>query len=414
MRMLRLELKRLYKTRLNVILLLLSLLLSVLFAYLPTTWVSYLDRDEETGEAVWRQGLEAVQCIRRVRSQVEGPVMPDTLQKAMNTIRPVLEEYEAAYLYALPSEVFFGAPFLYEPFYSRIQESVMDPDTGLAPGLLQIDPDQETFYLRCDRRLEALLKLEQGNYPSAQAFAQRMYEKVNKPFSYYDGVGTESMDYLIILIFVIAIFGAATAAPAFSSDRQTGAEEIWRAAKHGRLKLGAVKLLAAALVVGGMYLLCTTVYLVVCNSLFGWKSLQSSLQILYSISSLPALDMGGLEIAVTAGGFLSLLSLMSFVLFLSARQNSVASSMALSFLACVLPMLAAIVLPDGIGDWVRCLLPGGGIGLQNSFLYELVDLHFLHVGQASLWTPYVLLIAAAAQVPLFFFLALFSYCGRRR
>ncbi|MEG1138928.1 MAG: ABC transporter permease, partial [Lachnospiraceae bacterium] len=51
-----------------------------------------------------------------------------------------------------------------------------------------------------------------------------------------------------------------------------------------------------------------------------------------------------------------------------------------------------------------------GIGLQNNFLYQLADFNYLHIGGMSVWTPYVILISAAIEIPMFLLLAVRSYC----
>ncbi|MEG0155950.1 MAG: response regulator transcription factor [Lachnospiraceae bacterium] len=60
--------------------------------------------------------------------------------------------------------------------------------------------------------------------------------------------------------------------------------------------------------------------------------------------------------------------------------------------------------------WVFSILPSAGIGLQNNFLYQLADFNYLHIGEMSVWTPYVILISAAIEIPMFLLLAVRSYC----
>jgi len=55
-------------------------------------------------------------------------------------------------------------------------------------------------------------------------------------------------------------------------------------------------------------------------------------------------------------------------------------------------------------------LLSAGIGMQNNFLYQLVNFNYLHIGQMSFWTPYVILVSAAIEIPVFLALAVRSYC----
>ncbi len=47
---------------------------------------------------------------------------------------------------------------------------------------------------------------------------------------------------------------------------------------------------------------------------------------------------------------------------------------------------------------------------EDGFLYRLCDFNFLHVGEMSFWTPYVILVSVAVEIPLFLILAARSYC----
>ena len=413
MRIFILELKRVLATRLTGVLLLVSLALSVLMAYLPTTFAYYCYTDE-AGNKTKYEGMEAIHQIKMLREAVSGQVLPEMLQKAVETYQAALLEYDVVTEYALPEEIHYGEVFRYSQFISRIRETAMDPNTGMAPGILELDSDQEAFYQHCLERLEALMKLEQKNHPSAQSFAVKMYEKVKFPFTYYCGINSDAMDYQILLIFMITIFCAIIAAPIFSSDYQTGADDILRCTKYGRVRLGMLKILSAFLICGSAFALCMAVFLITCNSLFGWESIQTSMQILYSVSSLPALNIGQLEIVVAVGSFISLMAVVSFTLFLSSRLNGTISSLALAILFCLLPLIITIALPESVGNWVRCMLPAGGIGLQNSLLYELIDFNFLYLGNISVWMPFSIAAMAALEIPMFVSLTIVSYCRKKK
>jgi hypothetical protein len=61
-----------------------------------------------------------------------------------------------------------------------------------------------------------------------------------------------------------------------------------------------------------------------------------------------------------------------------------------------LPVIIYFGISGTAGEWLRCLLPGGGIAIQNSLLYVLIDLKFLHIGSYSVRNVYVIIMAAVA------------------
>ena len=82
MRLMKLELKRVLKTRLTLILLSLSLVPSLVMAYIPTTfsYVSYLD---DNGNTIKLLGLDAVQYLKTLQSDTAGEVTPQKVRQAV-------------------------------------------------------------------------------------------------------------------------------------------------------------------------------------------------------------------------------------------------------------------------------------------------------------------------------------------
>ncbi|MEG1470124.1 MAG: hypothetical protein RSC31_05715 [Anaerovoracaceae bacterium] len=48
--------------------------------------------------------------------------------------------------------------------------------------------------------------------------------------------------------------------------------------------------------------------------------------------------------------------------------------------------------------------------MQNNLLYQLTDFDYLHIGQISIWAPYMMMAAAIIEIPVFLFLAVHTYC----
>jgi hypothetical protein len=395
------------------ILLCAALLLSIVMAYIPTTFRYVMATDEQGNQVEWK-GLDAICYTKKLRAELEGEVTTQKILEAVEMCQKALKEYDAETVYQLPEDVYFEQYYPYAPFLHGVTEAFADPDTGIGADIREIDLEEvEEYYEKCPERLETLLKMEQRNYPDAQMQAENMYQKVNFPFVYYSGMNGESMDYQTLLIFMITIFCAMIAAPVFSADYQTGADDILRCTRHGKLRLAVTKIVSALLICSVSFLICVTVWILTTNALFGWESTKTSLQMMYSISSLPAMTMGQLEWFQMFASLLCLLSIVSFTLFLSARMRNAVPSLALAILACLFPVIAYVAISGTVGDWLCCLLPGGGIGIQNSLLYALTDLNFLHIGSHSIWNVYVILLAAVVEIPLFIGLAVVSYCRRR-
>lgn len=412
MRIFTLEIKKILKTRVTWILLLTALVLSVLMAYLPVTFegVSY---QAENGERVQLNGLAAIHYAKDAGASLSGDVTTEKIQTAVGEYQEALLEYGVEDSFELPEDVYYDRLMIYQPLVHGVKEVFSDEKTGMAPGFLDITPEEvSTFYEKAPVRLKNLMRME-GSRQSDIDKAEEMYRKVETPFQYYEGVSGNSMDYQVMLIFLLTIFCAVIVSPVFSVEYQTGADDILRCTKHGRLRLAVVKIFAALVITGVTFLLCGILWILTTNTLFGWESTKTSMQMIFSVSSLLALTVGELEWTNLLGSFLLFLSLMSLILFLSARIKNAAVALATAMFFCILPILTYIGAPAVLGNWLQCLLPGGALGLNNSLLYAMTELDFLHPGGLSVWNVHLMFLIAALWIPVLLIGTVWSYCRKK-
>lgn len=412
MRLLKLELKRVLKTRTTWILLSLSLLLTILMAYLPITFDSI--QINENGTTVELKGLDYISYIKELQKDSAGIVTPDKIRRAVLEYQACLSEYGVEISYELPEEVYYERIMPHTAILHCVREAFADPDTGYAPSIMDIDADRiEDFYAACRGRIESLMKMEQKNHPAAQSNAIAMYDKVELPFALYPGYTMDAMDYQTILIFLIAIFTVIITAPIFSSDYQTGADDIMRCTKNGRIRLGAVKIISAFIICVSAFALCSSLYLLISNSLFGWECTKSSIQMLYSAVSLPAFNLGELQWAIVLASLVSLLAVLSLTLFISSKCKSTFVSLSLGILFAILPFIVYMSVPGTIGTWLLSILPSSGVNLQSSYQFALTDFEFLNIGNVAIWRPYAMIGFTIAETLLFTGLTLHSYCSHK-
>lgn len=412
MRIFTLEIKKILKTRVTWILLLTALVLSVLMAYLPVTFegVSY---QAENGERVQLNGLAAIHYAKDAGASLSGDVTTEKIQTAVGEYQEALLEYGVEDSFELPEDVYYDRLMIYQPLVHGVKEVFSDEKTGMAPGFLDITPEEvSTFYEKAPVRLKNLMRME-GSRQSDIDKAEEMYRKVETPFQYYEGVSGNSMDYQVMLIFLLTIFCAVIVSPVFSVEYQTGADDILRCTKHGRFRLAVVKIFAALVITGVTFLLCGILWILTTNTLFGWESTKTSMQMIFSVSSPPALTVGELEWTNLLGSFLLFLSLMSLILFLSARIKNAAVALAAAMFFCILPILTYIGAPAVLGNWLQCLLPGGALGLNNSLLYAMTELDFLHPGGLSVWNVHLMFLIAALWIPVLLIGTVWSYCRKK-
>lgn len=409
MRLLKVELKRILKTRLTLILLSAALLLSFLMAWLPITF-SHNSYTDSSGRTVELKGLESIAYEKELQADIAGTVTPEKVRKAVEKYQACLARYGVESSYDLPEGV-YGAEILpYAPLLHGIREAFADPDTGIAPDIMDIDPEKvDDYYGVCGERIVSLMKQEQKNHPAAQQAAIDLYGQAQKPYLFFPGYSTDAMDYQVLLGLLVVLFCAVIAAPAFTSDYQTGADDIYRCTKYGKTKFAFVKIAAAFLVCGTAYTFSAAVYLLVSNSLWGWECTKTSMQLLYSVISLGAMNVGALQIFIAVAGLLSVLAVTSLTMFLSSKIENMTVCLSASLLFCILPVIIYMALPEEVGIWIYSVLPAAAFDLQTSILYAAADFDFWNIGSAAIWLPHVMIGACMVEIPLFAGLAVYSY-----
>ena len=144
MNLYRLELKRVCKTRMTAILLAIALVLTVVMAYLPVTFIGWTELDA-SGNEVRYTGLKAIR--KRQEQQVSGTITPDVMQEALEAYQRVYRQYDASSINDIPDEVFYKELARYRPLVNNAKEAFADPKTGMAPGVMGLTAeDMQNFY----------------------------------------------------------------------------------------------------------------------------------------------------------------------------------------------------------------------------------------------------------------------------
>ncbi len=409
-----LEVKRLLKTRSTQIILALALVLSAVMAYLPISFAQYSYLDE-IGQKVTLEGRAAIAAKKADMAPYSGSVTPEKMMSALAVYQEEEARYGSIYSDEFPLNVYNERIRPAYTLIKRLQEVNADGKTGMAPEIADLTAqDAANFYPQCQIHLADLMRQEQKEHLQAQEKAIEMYEKVEQPFVFYYGLNRESMDYLVLYLFLLLLLGTMVAAPVFAAEYQSKADQILRCTRYGRLRLAMVKIGAAACILTALFAVCLTIFTLITNSAFGWESRQTTIQVLFSAVTLPALNMGQLQTITIAAGAITFLATMSCTLFFSSRCQSNVGALALSLGGCLLPLLLYFIVGGhNWADWLRCLLPAAGAGINNSFHYAFIDFTFLHLGSWSVWEPWVMMAAAVVEIPVFLAMSVYTYCRHR-
>ena len=273
----------------------------------------------------------------------------------------------------------------------------------------EITPDMAAqYYTQRKAYIEEVMTLNYG--PAAAEAALRLDENTTEPFYYEFGFGTGSdiASTLPVSLFAIAVVCSIICAPVFASDYSTGADDIQRCARYGCKRLGKAKLLAAMTLSSALYIVCSAVFVALTLAVYGDD--KTSAQLALDALVLIDIDMNGVLLLTLVAGFLSVLAMTAFTLWLSARMRSSVAVLAVALAVAMTPTFLVILLRESaLGDWLRLLLPSGGLGLGTGMFVDIQIGEFLTVGSLAIWTPFVMLAAPVIEAPVFALLARRAY-----
>lgn len=183
-----------------------------------------------------------------------------------------------------------------------------------------------------------------------------------------------------------------------------------RPATPKAVSLAVVKMLSAILLTTAVFAVCVSAFVLIAYAAFGWESLKTTMQVVLSAVSFVSLTIGEVNGLVVLCGLLSFLATVCFTLFLSSNFKNPLTTLGLALGVCLLPTILSFAGSGApVEDWIRLCLPSGGVGLNNSFFFELTDFNFLPLGSTHVWTPYIIPVAAGIEIILFFFFAMRAY-----
>ncbi len=406
------EMKRILRSRSTILFLAAALAVSVFLAWVPVTFERYTY--EENGEEIILTGKEALAMKKSLQAPAAGEVTPEKVALGLAAYRKNLALYGDFYG-DFPQNIWNSEILPYSKLVTRLHEVMADSESGLPPDYQEItEEDAFAFYERCRSHLSDLMKLEQKDNPAAQKMAAEMYEKVEMPFYFYPGYGTNMAEYESLFLFTMMFLCIMITAPIFCCEYQTGADDILRSTRHGRKDLAFVKILSALSIAIMVFTLCAAVFQVISNSLFGWECRKTSLHVLFSAVSLLNLNVGEMQDFLLLAGFCSLIGCVCFVLFVSAVCPNTTISTGLTIAFSIFPSAFYMMAGGKTASYLRVLLPSGALGGSNAFLYAITDFEFLKAGPLTVWTPWLLLIVPLLEIPLFLWLTVRSYCRRGR
>lgn len=408
MRLYYLEMKRLIRTKSVWILMIAMVVLAAVMAYVPVTFIRAYKTDAGNVQAV--TGVQAVKISKETRKDMEGEVTEEKIRQAIRVLNEMYQEYGSSFMEEVPADVYAEKIYPIMPVLNVI-EQVLVPDGKNLYNMEAFDVKEEDAATIYEKYREEIQGLSQN--PELVKEMQKISGSVKTPFTYESGMTLETVDYYTIYLFLVMFAFIVIASPVYAAEYQTGADDVIRCTKNGRVRIAVTKILVTFTLAVATFVASSLTFVAVLYILYGGSGFGTSIQMGY-VFYLPALTIGSMLKLQIAGGVLFTLATVSFVLFLSSKCKNVQTALISAFEIAILPMILNMAGNNNVLNIMRCILPTGGFGLINGLQSELMARNFALVAGHYIWLPYILLVAAAVAVPVFVGLTIVSYCRRGR
>lgn len=408
MRLYYLEMKRLIRTKNVWILMIAMVVLAAVMAYVPVTFIRAYKTDAGNVQAV--TGVQAVKISKETRKDMEGEVTEEKIRQAIRVLNEMYQEYGSSFMEEVPADVYAEKIYPIMPVLNVI-EQVLAPDGKNLYNMEAFDVKEEDAATIYEKYREEIQGLSQN--PELVKEMQKISGSVKTPFTYESGMTLETVDYYTIYLFLVMFAFIVIASPVYAAEYQTGADDVIRCTKNGRVRIAVTKILVTFTLAVATFVASSLTFVAALYILYGGNGFGTSIQMGY-VFYLPALTIGSMLKLQIAGGVLFTLATVSFVLFLSSKCKNVQTALISAFGIAILPMILNMAGNNNVLNIMRCILPTGGFGLINGLQSELMARNFALVAGHYIWLPYILLVAAAVAVPVFVGLTIVSYCRRGR
>ncbi|MDE5891793.1 MAG: hypothetical protein K2H45_02595, partial [Acetatifactor sp.] len=125
---------------------------------------------DEQGNEISLTGRASGAYEKQRQADTAGVVTPEKVRAAVEAYHACLNRYGVTESYNLPEGVYQQEILPYAPLLHGVKEAFADPDTGMAPSIMEIEPEWiDGYYSACENRIVNLMKLEQPDSLAIQA-----------------------------------------------------------------------------------------------------------------------------------------------------------------------------------------------------------------------------------------------------
>lgn len=394
--MLKYELKKIFSKRMNQVLLVAVLVVTIIYSGMAIGSMSYTDADGQS-----HTGIEAGRLLAEDINQWKGELTTEKISEVINDYKTLSAKYPDE----IPNTEYGKTVQSYYDIYNFVI-GILTPDSEWNEGVVyQLSDEQlQDVYTIYQDNMKKMVE-EYGTTPEKRSYLENIYEKAAVPLTFEakDSWATMTM-YAQTYILLIAVIIGFLVAGIFSGEFRPGTEDVFLATKYGRSKAIKNKIIAGILVSTVIYWIGVGILSFISFAVMGTSGIFTPYQIddPYSIY---IMTYGEYYLLILVGGYIATMFCAALTMLVTVKMHTPNLAVCISFfLLCMMPFIAR-VLPafDAFFNLLPTVLTNIFNAVRTPILFQIGSFVFLQI-------PFLMFL----YIVLFVVLLPFIYRGYRR
>lgn len=394
--MLKYELKKIFSKRMNQVLLVAVLVVTIIYSGMAIGSMSYTDADGQS-----HTGIEAGRLLAEDINQWKGELTTEKISEVINDYKTLSAKYPDE----IPNTEYGKTVQSYYDIYNFVI-GILTPDSEWNEGVVYLLSDEQLqdVYTIYQDNMKKMVE-EYGTTPEKRSYLENIYEKAAVPLTFEakDSWATMTM-YAQTYILLIAVIIGFLAAGIFSGEFRPGTEDVFLATKYGRSKAIKNKIIAGILVSTVIYWIGVGILSFISFAVMGTSGIFTPYQIddPYSIY---IMTYGEYYLLILVGGYIATMFCAALTMLVTVKMHTPNLAVCISFfLLCMMPFIAR-VLPafDAFFNLLPTVLTNIFNAVRTPILFQIGSFVFLQI-------PFLMFL----YIVLFVVLLPFIYRGYRR
>lgn len=400
-RMIFLEVKKLLKNKLNIILIVVGIVISLLVSLLAIK-DNIIEVENENGEIIELQGKDAIDKSIELGKTFPKTITSEVIEKYFNTFYNLIDKYGSKE--NIPNNIYNEKILPMEQVLDKFGDLFSLEDTPYKTRKLNeinISGTKDFYKLRDEKIDETYRDYSIKDAPKIK-MAESLENYVKTPFNYE--FGFLRPDQIVFIVIVIILISIVISVSVFSSEYETGSDDILRSTKYGRRKLAISKTIATLITTITLFLISMISYLLIVNVNYHWKGLDNSIQMIFSVLSFIPFKTRDLLLSIIIVGTMSTVATTLLGLYISTRTKSTMTSLLKGIVIGTLPITLSF-FTGNLANWIKNLIPTSGM----MYIRYIMEPEFLYLGKTMIWIPFIIIAVAIISIIIFPILTIRSY-----